>query len=58
LTRCRCGRKGGELTGPNQIAERVDEILADPAKRQFVTDLGLAGTIQYGGNSGLSGLPG
>jgi transposase len=25
--------KGGELTGPNQIAERVDEILGDPAKR-------------------------
>ena len=29
----------GDLT-PDQIAERVDEIFADPAKRQFVTDLG------------------
>lgn len=29
----------GDLTH-DQIAERVDEIFADPAKRQFVTDLG------------------
>ena len=29
----------GDLT-PDQITERVDEIFADPAKRQFVTDLG------------------
>ncbi|GAA4854695.1 alpha/beta fold hydrolase [Pseudonocardia benzenivorans] len=29
----------GDLT-PDQVAQRVDEILADPAKQRFVTDLG------------------